>query len=74
MRQELKSQKPLKDLDYVVLYANKLKKDNSIFKQHKLLIESQLSTSKSLFRNMFGKGANFKTQAREYLRKIGLIK
>jgi len=74
MTNTLKSPKPLTDLDYVVLYANRLKKDNSIFKQHKLLIESQLSSSKSLFRNMFGKGENFKRQAREYLRKIGLIK
>jgi len=66
--------KSMKDLDYVVLYANKLKKDNSIFKQQKLLIESQLSSSRSLFQNTFGKGENFKRKAREYLRKIGLIK
>ena len=59
------------DLDFVELYANKLKKDNSLFSQQKMLIESQIKSSRSFFNN-FGK--EFKKKAREYLRKRGLIK
>lgn len=58
-------------IDYVTLYAEKLKKDSSIFKQQKMLIESQLDSSRELFKNMFGK--NFKANARKYLKEIGLI-
>lgn len=61
--------KPKTDLDYVELYAERLKKDNSLFKQQKKLIESQLKSSSSLFRNMFGK-INFKENARKYIRSI----
>jgi len=62
---------PKTDLDYVELYAKKLKKDNSLFKQQKMLIESQLKGSSSLFKNMFGK-TDFKKKAREYIRKVSL--
>lgn len=62
----------MKRIDYVKLYAERLKQDNSIFKQQKLLIESQLKGSSSLFRDMFKK--NFKEEARDYLKKRGLIK
>lgn len=65
--------RPLSDLDYVVIYAEKMKEDNSLFKQQKVLIESQLQGSHSLFKNAFSEG-DFKTLAREYLRKVGLIK
>lgn len=58
-------------VDYVELYAKKLREDNSFFEQQKDLIESQLDGSSSLFRNMFGD--NFKVNARKYLKKIGLI-
>ena len=58
------------DKDYVEFYAKKLKEDNSIFKQQKVLIESQLKGSSSLFRKKFGTGEKFKTNARKYL-KIG---
>lgn len=61
--------KPKKDLDYVELYAKRLKKDNSLFKQQKKLIESQLKSSSSLFRNMFGK-ADFKEKARKYIKSV----
>jgi len=64
---------PKTDLDYVEFYANKLKEDSSIFKQQKMLIESQLKSSSSLFRGMFGTGKMFKVRAREYLKKVGLI-
>ena len=64
--------KTMNDLDYIELYANKLKEDNSIFKQQKILIESQMHSSKAVFRNMFG-DKNFKENARKYLKKIGLI-
>ena len=36
-------------LDYVEMYANKLKEDNRLFAQQKMLIESQLKGSASLF-------------------------
>ena len=62
---------PKTDMDYTEFYANKLKKDNSIFKQQKVLIESQLKGSSALFKKMFG--THFKDNAREYLRKRGLI-
>ena len=61
------------DLDYVEFYAKKLKEDSTIFKQQKILIESQLKASSQLFKNMFGE-KNFKQNARKYLREVGLIK
>lgn len=64
--------KIMNDLDYVELYAKKLKEDNQLFKQQKILIESQMHSSASIFKNMFG-NKNFKENARKYLRKIGLI-
>ena len=63
---------PKTRLDYIVLYAEKLKEDNSLFRQQKMLIESQLRSSRQLFRNMFGTGAGFKINARRYLKKIGM--
>jgi len=60
-------------LDYVEYYAELLRTDNSIFEQHKKFIESQYDASKSLFQNMFGKGKEFKINARKYLRQRGLI-
>ena len=59
------------DLDYIKLYAEKLKQDNSHFFQQKIFIESQFKASQSLFRNAFKD--NFKKEAREYLRKRELI-
>ncbi len=64
--------KPVNDQDYVVMYAEMLKKDNALFKQQKMLIESQMRSSSSLFRNMFVK--DFKENARIYLRKTGILK
>jgi hypothetical protein len=64
--------KPKTDLDYVTLYAEKLGKDNSLFRQQKMLIESQMQASSSLFKNMFSK-RDFKKCAREYLKRIRLI-
>ena len=63
---------PRTRLDYIELYANKLKRDNSIFKQQKMLIESQLHSSSALFKGMFAKGKEFKANARKYLSSIGL--
>jgi hypothetical protein len=63
---------PTTDLDYVELYANKLKNDNSFFKQQKILIEAQLHGSSDLFKKMFGTN-NFKINARKHLKSIGLI-
>lgn len=73
MDKRLKQQE-MSDLAYVELYAKALRKDNSLFKQQKMLIESQLQSSRDTFRNMFGTGEEFKRNARKYLRGIGLIK
>ncbi len=64
---------PKTDMDYIELYANRLKEDNSLFKQQKMLIESQMHASASLFRNRFGKGKEFKANARKYLKSVGII-
>ena len=64
--------KNMDDLDYVELYAEKLKKDNRLFAQQKKLIESQLKGSSSLFKNAFGK--DFKEGARKYLRSVGILR
>ncbi|MBL7148243.1 MAG: hypothetical protein ISS82_05440 [Nanoarchaeota archaeon] len=64
---------PINDLDYVEIYAMKLREDNSFFVQQKKLIESQLYGSSSLFKNMFTCGKDFKINARKYLKEIGLI-
>ncbi len=64
---------PKKDSDYVKLYAEKLKEDNSLFVQQKKLIESQIKSSVSLFTNNFS-GKDFKTNARRYLQGRKLLK
>ena len=64
---------PKTDLDYVKLFASRLREDNSLFKQQKEFIESLLNASHELFRKRFGTGKNFKKNARAYLRKMGLI-
>ena len=64
---------PKRDIDYVELYPKKLKNDNSLFIQQKMLIESQMRSSSELFKNSFGKNEIFKKNARKYLKKINLI-
>ena len=64
--------KKMNDAGYIKLYAEMLKEDNTLFKQQKMLIESQLKASSSLFKNAFGK--DFKPEARKYLRSTGLLK
>ena len=64
---------PKTRLDYIEFYANKLKEDSSFFRQQKKFIESQLQTSSSLFKKMFGAGNGFKYNARKYLKGIGMI-
>lgn len=64
----------MNDLDYVEIYAKRLKEDNSYFKQQKGFIESQFKSSHCLFNHSFGKGQNFKRHARQYLRERGLLK
>ena len=49
------SQKILTDMDYVELYAKTLKNNPELFKQQKILIESQLKASRELFLKRFGK-------------------
>ncbi len=69
MKKELKI---LTDLDYVGLYAKALREDSSLFTQHKMLIDSQIKSSRELFANRF-KGKVFEVEARKYLRNRGLI-
>ncbi len=61
------------DLDYVELYARKLKEDNTIFKLQKLLIESQMHASADIFKNWFGADQEFRLNARKYLKQIGIL-
>ncbi len=60
-------------IDYVKLYAEKLKEDPSLFKQQKMLIESQMQSSTAFFKKLFA-DTDFKTSARKYLRDIGMLK
>lgn len=74
LRNMFKNNTKLKtDLDYVEYFAKRLREDNSLFKQQKMLIESQLKSSSELFKKRFGTGKDFKKNARAYLKKIGLL-
>ena len=64
---------PKTDLEYIELYADKLKSDNRYFKEHKMLIDSQIKSSRELFRKRFGIGETFKKNARAYLKEIGIL-
>ena len=64
--------KLMTDVDYVEMYARRLKNDNSIFAQQKKLIESQLQGSSSLFSKAFS-GGDFRKAARKYLTGVGLL-
>ncbi len=63
---------PKIDKDYVEIYALELKKNPKLFKQQKILINSQIQSSRSFFKNLF-KGKDFKKEAREYLKARNLI-
>ena len=62
----------MEKIDYVKFYAEKMRDNNQYFKQQKMLIDSQIIASRSLFKNKF-KGSDFKKEAREYLREVGLL-
>ncbi len=64
---------PKTDLDYVEIYARKLKENSKFFKQQKKLIESQLKSSSQLAKQKFPK-ENFKITMRNHLKKIGVLK
>jgi len=71
------SKVPVSDGDYVILFAEKLRDDNSYFKDHKMIIDSQISSSRSLFNDKFSeelKNGNFKDSVRKFLQEIGLLK
>ena len=63
----------VKEIDYVKLYAEKLKRDKNLFAQQRMLINSQIIASRELFRNAFGKGEEFKKNARRFLKSTGRI-
>ena len=56
----------------MVIYAKKLLEDNQLFEQHKVIIESQMKSSRELFGKMFQK--EFKKNARTYLRELKIVK
>ena len=60
------------DLDFVEHYARLMKEDSRVFKQQKMLIESQMKSSKEVFKQRFDNG-DFKKEARKYLKDVGLI-
>jgi len=63
---------PKTDLDYVELYAKKLRENPKFFKQQKELIDSQMSGSSALTKQRFSK-ENFKAQVRAHLKEIGIF-
>lgn len=48
--------------------------DEDWSKQQKVIIDSQLESSKNVFKKMFGTGTDFKINVRKYLGRMGLIK
>lgn len=63
----------MSDLDYVELYAQRLREDGRVFEQQRRFIEAQLEASKSLFGRMFAQ-EEFKERAREFLAGRGLLR
>jgi hypothetical protein len=64
---------PQTDEDYIILYAEELNRNpKAIFSQQKMLIDSQIKSSRSFFQNLFN-GKDFKTEARKYLKERGMI-
>lgn len=63
---------PKTDLDYIEIYAEKLRENPEFFKQQKELIDSQLSSSSELAKKRFSR-ENFKVQARAHLKEIGVF-
>ena len=63
-----------KDIDYIKFYADKMKEDKKFFKQQKMMIDSQIKASQMIFRKRFGSGEEFKENARNYLKELGIIK
>ncbi len=68
-----KTKVPKENIDYVEFYAKALKNNSKYFKQQKMLIESQLKSSKEIFKKRFGTGETFKLNAREYLKNTGRL-
>ena len=65
--------KTRKEMDYVGFYADSMKRDSRIFEQQKRFLESQMSSSASLFKNMLGT-KDFERHARLYLARSGVLK
>jgi len=63
---------PQTNLDYIEIYTENLKENSEFFKQQKMIIDSQIKSSRSFFNNLF-KGKDFKTEARKYLKERGLL-
>lgn len=63
---------PKIDKDYIEFYALELKKNPKLFKQQKTLINNQIQSSRSFFKNLF-RGKDFKKEARVYLKARNLI-
>ena len=65
-------EKQKSDFEFVKYFAERLKDDNRLFEIQKTLLENHLIYINRYFKNKFG-DKNFKENAREYLRQIGLI-
>lgn len=63
---------PQIDKDYIEVYALELKKNPKLFKQQRILINNQIQSSRSFFKNLF-RGKDFKKEARGYLKARNLI-
>ncbi|MBI2133415.1 hypothetical protein HYU11_01895 [Candidatus Woesearchaeota archaeon] len=64
--------KSAKNIDYIRLHAEKIRKDSRHFAQQKMLIDSQIQASRSFFQRKFS-GKDFNTEARKHLKGIGLL-
>lgn len=61
-------------INFVKLFAQRLRENPSFFAQQKTLIDSQIQSSREIFRKRFGTGKKFKKNAREFLKNTGRIK
>ncbi len=62
----------MEKFDYVEIYATALKNNNKLFEQQRMLINSQMQSSRSFFTKLFA-DRDFKVAARDYLKSVGKI-
>lgn len=67
MRPYLAAMDQMKEIDYVVKYAEELLNNSTLFAQQKQFLEAQYQASRSLFKNLN------KKEIRKYLKGRGLL-